>query len=67
MTFPRSVGQVPIHYNHLNTGGRSKTSDKCGRADTLISLPRRLIRSVFGLSYTKFSYSKISMSKPVYE
>lgn len=23
MTFPRSVGQVPIFYNHLNTGGPS--------------------------------------------
>ena len=24
VTFPRAVGQVPIYYNHMNTGGRPR-------------------------------------------
>src|SRR4029434_3331255 len=27
VTMPRSVGQVPIYYNHLNTGRPAKTID----------------------------------------
>lgn len=60
-TFPRVTGQVPVYYNHKNTG-RPGTND--GRYNArYIDLPvEPLYPFGFGLSYTTFSYSHLSLS-----
>jgi len=63
MTFPASVGQIPIYYNHFNTG-RPALDDK-----NHIYNSSYLDESIFpkfpfgfGLSYTNFSYTNLVLS-----
>jgi len=63
VTFPRSAGQVPIYYNHKNTG-------RPGRGDNLVFWAHYIDESNtplypfgYGLSYTNFEYSNFSTSK----
>jgi len=63
-TFPRSVGQIPIYYNHKNTG---RPYDGTGfpkfKSNYLDESNDPLFPFGFGLSYTKFAYSPIHLSK----
>jgi len=68
VTFPRSLGQVPIYYNHKNTGrplSAEKTA-KCEydrfRANYMDECNTPLYPFGFGLSYTNFTYSDMSVS-----
>ena len=62
VTFPRSVGQVPIYYNHKNTGRPHNPGDHyTSYYMDLENTP--LYPFGFGLSYTKFEYSIPVLSK----
>jgi beta-glucosidase len=77
VTFPRMVGQVPIYYNHKNTG-RPASPEKFTHMD---DMPPRMPQTSwgfasfhldagytplyefgYGLSYTEFGYSDIEIS-----
>ncbi len=64
MTFPKNVGQIPIHYNHKNTGrplGEGKWFTKY-KSNYLDVDNEPLYPFGYGLSYTTFEYSDISLS-----
>lgn len=62
-SFPRNVGQVPIYYNHLNTG-RPQPTDKFEkfRSNYLDVGNSPLLPFGYGLSYTSFRYSNLTLS-----
>jgi beta-glucosidase len=63
MTFPRNVGQIPIYYNHKNTGRPYDSADKYTSKYLDVS-NSPLYAFGYGLSYTKFTYGAISQSSP---
>jgi beta-glucosidase len=64
MTFPRNVGQIPIYYNHKNTGRpQSEGPTQKFRSNYLDVRNDPLFPFGFGLSYTSFRYSDIQLSK----
>ena len=62
MSFPRTEGQIPVYYNHYNTGRPAAAdSDRnyVSAYTDLLNSPKFAFG--FGLSYTDFSYSNISL------
>ena len=66
MTFPKNVGQIPLFYNHKNTGrplAEGKWFEKF-RSNYLDVDNEPLYPFGYGLSYTTFQYSDIALSMP---
>jgi beta-glucosidase len=65
-TFPRNLGQVPIYYSHKNTGrpyGGNGTDFMKFQSNYLDVPNSPLYPFGFGLSYTNFEYSDVTLSK----
>lgn len=63
LSWPRAVGQIPVYYNHKNTG-RPSAPDRwhTGYLD-LSKAP--LYPFGYGLTYTKFNYSNINVKSGI--
>ena len=61
VTFPRTVGQVPIYYNHMNTGRPPEPSTRYN--SKYLDLPwTPQFPFGFGLSYTQFKITNLQLS-----
>ncbi|MEE9432130.1 MAG: glycoside hydrolase family 3 N-terminal domain-containing protein [Melioribacteraceae bacterium] len=74
VTFPRTVGQVPIYYNHRNTG-RPPSPNQLGRTIGTAENPEGFASYYldvdftpayyfgYGMSYSKFNYTNLTIAK----
>jgi beta-glucosidase len=63
MSFPRSVGQIPIYYNHLNTGRPFDPEHPNKYTSRYFDATNgALFPFGFGLSYTTFALSNLRLS-----
>jgi beta-glucosidase len=64
MSFPRSVGQIPIYYSHLNTGRPAPNdSNRFYRSAYIDESIYPKYEFGYGLSYTRFTYENFRMDK----
>jgi beta-glucosidase len=68
MSFPYAVGQIPVYYNHYNTG-RPHVDGNEGPDDFWVSRYRDIPNAPlypfgYGLSYSRYEYGDVSVSSP---
>ncbi len=63
MTFPRNVGQIPIYYNHKNTGRPATVNNDVYWSHYIDVENTPLYSFGYGLSYTTFSYANLRVNK----
>ena len=68
MSFPYSVGQIPVYYNHFSTGrGLTKENKNQKYISKYLDIPNEPLYSFgYGLSYTKFKYKNIKTNKKTF-
>ena len=65
-SFPRNVGQIPIYYNHKNTGRPFEGGNPKFKSDYLDVVNEPLYPFGYGLSYTTFTYDTIKLSQSAF-